>query len=135
MGHLLRLSAAVCGVLATAASASEVWVVTDQQHSVRAPSGVRIIDLDAPRTIQRELFAHLPPDPTQAAAIAKQRLKQGGPELQERLAAAYQAVADAWRLGVSKIPAVIVDKRFVVYGEPDVERAVSWIEDYRRTHP
>lgn len=136
MSLSLRFFAAVCGsALASAACASDVWIVTDQQHPVRVPPGVRLIALDAPVRIQRELFANLPHDPIQATAIAKQRLRQGGPELQQRLAAAYQAVADAWKLGVSKVPAVIVDKRFVVYGEPNVERAVSWIEDYRRTLP
>jgi integrating conjugative element protein (TIGR03757 family) len=119
--------------IATSAGASEVWVVTDHQHSVKSGPGVRVIELDAPARIQRELAAQLPPDPKRAAAIVQQRLKQGGVELHRRMAAAYQGVTDAWRLGITKIPAVVVDQRYVVYGESDVSRAVAWIEKYRRT--
>jgi len=136
MRYLFQLLITACGCwLAVAASAAEIWVVTDQEHPVRASVGVRIIELDAPQKLQRELFGRLPRDSIEATAIAKRRLQEAGPKLQQRMAVAYEAVADALRLGVTKVPAVIVDKRFVVYGEPDVERALSWIEDYRRSHP
>jgi integrating conjugative element protein (TIGR03757 family) len=98
-------------------------------------AGVRVIELDAPLRLQRKLSAQLPADPTRAAVLAQRRLQQGGPDLQRRLAAAYQGVVDAWQLGITKVPAVIVDQRYVVYGESNVARAVSWIETYRRTHP
>ncbi|NQD96830.1 DUF1525 domain-containing protein, partial [Pseudomonas sp. CrR25] len=42
---------------------------------------------------------------------------------------------DAWSLGVTTIPAVIVDHRYVVYGEPDVAKAAALIEAHRRTQP
>ena len=38
-------------------------------------------------------------------------------------------------LGIAKIPAVVVDRRYVVYGEPDVSRAVARINAYRSTQP
>jgi integrating conjugative element protein (TIGR03757 family) len=133
---LRRLLAALCFcAIAMSASASDVWVVTDQQHPVKTTAGVRVIELDAPSRIQRELSAQLPPDPQRAAALVQQRLQHGGPDLQRRLTAAYQGVVDAWQLGVTKVPAVVVDQRYVVYGESNVARAVSWIETYRRTHP
>ena len=52
-----------------------------------------------------------------------------------RIGHAYQGVADAWGLGITKIPAVVVDHRYVVYGEPDVARAVARINAYRSTQP
>ena len=52
-----------------------------------------------------------------------------------RIGHAYQGVADAWGLGIAKIPAVVVDRRYVVYGEPDVPRAVARINAYRSTQP
>lgn len=129
----------ICGCVlfrAAGASAAEVWIVTDHQHPVSASRDVRVIELDAPiLIIKHELSAQLPPDPQRAAAIVQQRLKEGGPELQRRMAAAYQGVTDAWRLRVTKIPAVIVDQRYVVYGESNVPRAIAWIQEYRRTHP
>ncbi|HEP9542705.1 TPA: DUF1525 domain-containing protein, partial [Pseudomonas aeruginosa] len=54
---------------------------------------------------------------------------------QRSLASAYQGVADAWGLGVAKVPAVVVDRRYVIYGEPDVALALSRIARYRREQP
>ncbi|MDQ4284031.1 TIGR03757 family integrating conjugative element protein, partial [Pseudomonas aeruginosa] len=85
--------------------------------------------------IEAELSAELPTDPEQATAIVKRRLSSGGADLQRRIASAYQGVTDAWSLGVTSLPAVVVDQRYVVYGEPDVARAIARIEQHRRTQP
>ena len=111
-------------------------VVTDRHHPMRVRSTVRVIELDAAeRLVESQLEVQLPADPQQAATIARQRLKNGGAALQKRLALAYQSVVEAWSLGITKIPAVVVDRKFVVYGEPDVNRAVSLIEQYGSTQP
>ena len=102
---------------------------------VQAPPGVQVIELDQAARIEVELAAHLPADPQQAAALVRQRLHDGGEALQRRIGHAYQGVADAWGLGIAKIPAVVVDRRYVVYGEPDVPRAVARINAYRSTQP
>ena len=116
--------------------AADVLVVTDRHHPMRVRSTVRVIELDAAeRLVESQLEAQLPADPQQAATIARQRLKNGGAALQKRLALAYQSVVEAWSLGITKIPAVVVDRKFVVYGEPDVNRAVSLIEQYGSTQP
>lgn len=117
-------------------SAADVLVITDRQHPIKARSTIRVIELDAAeRLVDSQLEAHLPADPQQAAAIARQRLKNGDAVLQKRLALACQSVVEAWGLGVTKVPAVVVDRRYVVYGEPDVDHAVSLIEQYRSTQP
>ncbi|HBX55743.1 TIGR03757 family integrating conjugative element protein [Pseudomonas sp. UBA2684] len=129
-------AAALCAVLlGPQAQAADILVVTDGQHPVQAASGARLIELDQPARLQAELSAHLPADPSRGATLVQQRLKSGGLELQQRLGAAYQGVVDAWSLGVTTIPAVIVDHRYVVYGEPDVAKAVALIEAHRRTQP
>jgi integrating conjugative element protein (TIGR03757 family) len=121
---LLFLASSALPVLA------EVLVVTDRRHPVRANPDARVIELDRAARIEAELSAGLPADPEQAADIARQRLQD--PELARRLQSAYQDIAEARSLNVAKIPAVIVDRRFVVYGDPDVSRAVARIETYRR---
>jgi integrating conjugative element protein (TIGR03757 family) len=123
-----------CSVFATTATASDIWVIIDRQHPVTGTYD-RLIELDAPDRIKAEFAADLPPDPTRSAAIVQQRLKQDGGKLQQRLAGAYQGVVDAWRLGITKIPAVVIDRRYVIYGEIDVNQAVSHIEAYRRRQP
>lgn len=134
----LRLwpAAVLCGlVVAADAMAADIRVFTDRNHAVEAPAGVRVVELDAPSRIEAELAANLPADPAHAAAIVQRRLKDGGADLQRRLANAYQGVTDAWSLGVTRIPAVVVDQRYVIYGERDVTRALARIEEYRRTQP
>ncbi|ACL73935.1 MAG: TIGR03757 family integrating conjugative element protein [Gammaproteobacteria bacterium] len=117
------------------AEAADVRVFTDRHHAVEAPVGIHVVKLDAPARIEAELAVNLPADPAQAAVIVRQRLQDGGTPLQQRLADAYQGVTDAWSLGITRIPAVVVDRRYVVYGETDVSRALARIEEYRRTQP
>ena len=131
----LALWVVVSSVFSTAAAAAEVLVITDSGHPVQVAAGTRVIELDLPARIEAELAAGLPTDPTQAAAIVQQRLREGGQDLQRRIGRAYQDVTQAWGLGIAKVPAVVVDRRYVVYGEPDVARAAARIETYRRTQP
>jgi integrating conjugative element protein (TIGR03757 family) len=118
------------------ASAQEVWFITDAQH---LPQGThqpaRLIELDAPQRIEAELAATLPTDPQQAASVVRQRLQAGGVRLQQRMQTAYQGVVDAWSLGIATIPAVVVDRRYVIYGESNVDQAMARIAQYRRASP
>ncbi|MGQ3179861.1 MAG: TIGR03757 family integrating conjugative element protein [Blastomonas fulva] len=115
--------------------AADVVVVTDSRHPVKTMGGERLIELDEGPRIEAALSAQLPAHPEQATAIVKRRLNNGGADLQRRIASAYQGVADAWSLGVTSIPAVVVDQRYVVYGEPDVARAVARIAQHRSPQP
>lgn len=122
-------------LLGPSAWADDVIVVTDSHHPVQASVGVRVIELDLPARIEAEIATDLPNDPDKATTLVRQRLRDGGDALQRRIGHAYQGVADAWGLGIAKIPAVVVDRRYVVYGEPDVPRAVARINAYRSTQP
>lgn len=130
------LATALCtALLGPLAQAKNILVVTDSQHPVPATRGVRVIELDQPARIKAELGAHLPADPTRSTALVQRRLKDGGNFLQTRLGTAYQGVVDAWSLGITTIPAVVVNQRYVVYGEPDVAKAVALIKAHQRTQP
>ena len=98
-------------VFSPATFAADVVVVTDSRHPVKTMGGERLIELGETPRIEAELSANLPADPERAAAIVRQRLKQGGTDLQRRIGTAYQGVTDAWSLGVTTIPAVVVDQR------------------------
>jgi len=134
LGRAVALPAALA-VFSPATFAADVVVVTDSRHPVKTMGGERLIELDEAHRIEAELSAQLPADPEQATAIVKRRLSQGGADLQRRIATEYQGVADAWSLGITTIPAVVVDQRYVVYGEPDVARAIARIEQHRRAEP
>ena len=140
LGHQLAGGIAHVGgllllLLSQTATATEVLVVTDSRHPVHAVAGARVIELDRPGRIEAELAAGLPANPEKATAIVQRRLHDGGAELQRRMKASYQDVAEAWGLGIAKVPAVVLDRRYVVYGDPDVGRAVARIDARRRTQP
>lgn len=129
---LLGLALLVSG----AASAQEVWVVTDSSHRVTGKATVhRLIELDMPQHFEAELAAQLPSDPQRAAVLVQQRLKQGGQPLQKRMRDAHQGVADAWSLGITTLPAVVVDQRYVVYGESDLDKALARVAQHRKDKP
>lgn len=122
----------LCATLAcNSARARDIRVFTDHQHPVTAPAGVQVVELDLPARLEAELNAQLPTDQGRSGEVVRQRLAQGGAAFQRRSAAAYQGVVEAWQLGVTRLPAVVVDQRYVVYGEPDVTRAVARIDAYR----
>ncbi|KII96722.2 TIGR03757 family integrating conjugative element protein [Xanthomonas citri pv. fuscans] len=116
--------------------AQEVWVITDSKHSVTGNATVdRRIELDKAQQLEIELSVRLPSDPQHAAALVQQRLERGGPTLQQHLRSAYQDVIDAWSLGIATLPAVLVDQSYVVYGEPNLDKALARVAQYRRKTP
>ncbi|MFT3803452.1 MAG: TIGR03757 family integrating conjugative element protein [Burkholderiaceae bacterium] len=130
----IALLAAFTGHAAAQANDALI-VVTDSRHPVQTPAGARVILLDQAARIEAELAADLPNDPARSTALVQQRLKDGGAPLQRRLATAYQGVVDAWSLGITTIPAVVADQRYVVYGEPDAAKAAARIVAHRRSQP
>lgn len=114
------------------AQAADIKAFTTRTVPLSAPANVAVVYLDDADAIEAQLSADLPSNQDSAEAIARHRLQDGGHTLQRELASAWQGVADAWSLGITTLPAVVVDRRFVVYGEPDVDKAVARIEAYRR---
>lgn len=115
-----------------AAALAEALVYTDKAHTVSAAIDARVVLLDRQHHLETDLSRDLPPDPQLAAAIIHGRLSSpSGKRLQSDLAKAQQALTDAWSMGIEKIPAVVVDRRYVVYGEPDVAKALDLINRAR----
>ncbi|WP_176464789.1 TIGR03757 family integrating conjugative element protein [Pseudomonas fragi] len=111
---------------------AETLVFTVKLHPISSATGARLVLLDQQHHLETELSRALPSDPQQAAAIIQNRLNSpSGKRLQSDLAKAQQALTDAWSLGIEKIPAVVVDRRYVVYGEPDVAKALELINRAR----
>lgn len=112
----------------TTITQAQTWVITAQAHPIISPGPARIILLDQQQHLESELSRALPTDPHQAAAVIQNRLNTpSGKRSQADLAKAQQDLTDAWSIGITKIPAVVVDRRYVVYGEPDVAKALALI--------
>lgn len=128
--RILALNASL--LISHSALASSVVIITDGVSPVGTADGTRSIILDLPASLEFELSTNLPPDPAKAQSIIQQRLT---PDLTARMTKAHQDVADAWSMGVTKIPAVVVDQKYVVYGETNVQRALDRIQAYREANP
>ncbi|TVT82086.1 TIGR03757 family integrating conjugative element protein [Pseudomonas sp. H3(2019)] len=110
----------------------ETWVITDKAHPIVAVAGTRVIQLDAQQRLEEQLSKSLPVDPRQASEAVRRFLAStAGKQLQNDLAKAQQDATDAWSIGIEKLPAVVVDRRYVVYGEPDAATATRLIERAR----
>ena len=114
------------------AGAGEVVAFTLSSMPLRASGGAAVHVLDA-RDGHAEAFgADLPGDPERALAEARRRMETpAGRAALARIAAAAAGNALAGRLGIEKLPAVVVDGRYVVYGVRDVARAVERVEAWR----
>ena len=103
-----------------ASFAADVVIITDSRHPVRTMGGEQPIELDEAPRIEAELSAALPADPGQATAIVKRRLSQGALTSSVASPPNTRALPTHGASGITTIPAVVVDQRYVVYGEPDV---------------
>jgi integrating conjugative element protein (TIGR03757 family) len=136
LSRLRPLPLAACIAWSGLAAAQDVLVVTDTKQAISGEhKPTRVIELNAPQRIEAELTAGLPANPQKAALMVRQRFSEGGAALQQRMQRAYQGVTDAWSLGITTIPAVVVDGRYVLYGEPNIDHALARIAQYRKEHP
>ena len=125
---------AIALLCACAFAQGETWVFTDHAHLVTNTADHRVIFLDEQQRLEEHLTSKLPPDPTKAASTIQIYLaSREGTRFQHELTQAQQGITDAWSLGVEKIPAVVVDRRYVVYGESDVAKASALIDKARST--
>ncbi|PPV09784.1 TIGR03757 family integrating conjugative element protein [Xanthomonas axonopodis pv. vasculorum] len=128
-----RTTAMLALLFLTSTAGAEVRVFTDSAHPVSAPADVVVTEMDAPARLTAVLGKDLPSDPIQAEGIMRRRLANDAE--QARIAQAYQGVADAYSAGIAKLPAVLVDGRYVVYGESQVSNALTRIATYRKAQP
>ncbi|MDR2688450.1 MAG: TIGR03757 family integrating conjugative element protein [Azoarcus sp.] len=133
MSHRLLFFVFTCA-FAAHVQAADIRVYTDHSITLQYTKGAQIVFLDAPRRLEQDLSAALPADPKHAEAMARKRL-QTGANLQRALANAWQGVTDAWARKITHLPAVVVDGRYVVYGEPDVAKAAARIAAFRSHKP
>lgn len=140
LSHQLRLCAVLSSLYLLAwgqAAAAGVEVFTTAgEPVVNVPASAAVVELDAPARLDARLSQDLPADPSRAKQMLQSRMND--PEWRRTLQSyvqLYQGVARAWMLGIEKVPAVVVDSQYVVYGEADVRRALEEIEQARGNQP
>ncbi|EAW1960717.1 TIGR03757 family integrating conjugative element protein [Salmonella enterica subsp. enterica] len=118
------------GVAVQAPAATVVY--TDSHHPPLNAASAQVVYLDAPDTVQYQIFGELPADPVQAEQVAKTLIQSPGwQQKQQQIGQAYQGVLQAYSLKLAKYPAVVFDDRYVVYGTADVALAEARLAEYQ----
>ncbi|MGL4724663.1 MAG: TIGR03757 family integrating conjugative element protein [Scandinavium sp.] len=112
--------------------AQTVIYTTADRPVVHPEPGVEVQLLENVDTLSQSLFPPLSSSPAKAEVQVRLRMQQTDWHAQEaRLTRAYQALLDARIVGITKVPAVVFDDHFVVYGITDVALAQLKLDAWR----
>lgn len=93
---------------------------------------VQVFMLDEAQRLEQALFPSLAGNEQQAEQQARQRMQQPDwKSVEARLSGAYQSLVTAWSLGVEKVPAVVIDGRYVVYGTTNIRLAQQKLNEWQ----
>lgn len=129
----MRPSKFLLSLLVVAVQAPAATVLyTDSHHPPSNAVSAQVVYLDAPDTVQRQIFGELPADPAQAEQVAKTIIQSPDwQQKQQQIGQAYQGVLQAYSLKLAKYPAVVFDDRYVVYGTADVALAEAHLAEFQ----
>ncbi len=132
-----QVLALLCGITVSAVAQEapeSVWVFTTQRLPAlqRLDLATEVFVLDTIEKPLKNLSFQNPKNETAARqhAMAVIRSSEGQAVLAQ-LKTHAQAVAIAWQSGIAKLPAVLIDGNYVVYGEYDVQVAIDRITRFR----
>ncbi|ECU9386564.1 TIGR03757 family integrating conjugative element protein [Salmonella enterica subsp. enterica serovar Newport] len=116
-------------------SPAQTVIYTTAHYPVKdLPPGVVVQTLEEVSELEQAAFPALSPDPKQAERQARLRMQQPDWKTQEaHLTRAYQALLDAYTLGLEKVPAVVFDDRYVVYGTTELALAQQKLDAWRES--
>lgn len=120
-----RLPLFIASLALAGQACADVVLYTDRHHPpLDNDPQISVVWLDAPDTVQQQIFGNLAIEPDKAGRQAK-ALPQSPHWVrqQEQIVNAWQGVLKAWQLGIQKVPAVVFDDKDVVYGTTDVRQA------------
>ena len=95
---------------------------------------VRVHVLDGIELLEDELSHGLSAQPEQAKRQALKRLQRLSKETQTQLEHTAKGVALAIEFGINRYPAIVFNKKQVVYGVTDLSRAVSYYHSWQTRH-
>ena len=115
-------------MLALAEAEPDVRVFTTSFLTVRDPSALATVTyrLDEVDLALAGLGASLPNNFTQAESEARQRLNSPrGAAAMKRMQGAFEGLVVAWSHGVERLPAILINDRYLIYGVRDVDEALQ----------
>ena len=124
-----RVAAVLIALLTVPTAYAEDVVVFSTSFQTIKPSeqvAATIYQLDVPEQVLGKLGEGLPNTLAQAQAVALDRLASpDGQAMVERLKNGFGGVVQAWSHKIEKLPAILIDDRYVVYGVYDVDQALA----------
>lgn len=116
---------------AMAESVQDVVVFTTSAYSITDPQQrvTTVYELDATLHSLSALGKGLPRDPRLAYAEVLRRLNDD--HWRGRFVAvqhALEGVSEAWMHNITRLPAVLVNDRYLIYGVTDIDHALSYVE-------
>lgn len=107
------------------AVAASVEVFTVSTVPVSAPNSVRVHVLDGLTLVKQRLSAGLPNRPEAATELLEARVKTEGVALRRQVLAAVESMQRARALKIDRVPAVVIDGKYIVYGLPSVQESLA----------
>jgi integrating conjugative element protein (TIGR03757 family) len=129
--RLLTSLAASIWAASPVGAQEQVEVFQLAAQDVRGAEGATVFYVDAVERLAASLSAGLPADPAQAAALARRRFDALSQADRQAASAGAEALALATQYGLTKVPAIVFDRRAVVYGVLDVDEARSLYRAWR----
>lgn len=113
-----------------------VFYSSDKSQVKNAPKHALIYDVTQTAKLERKMQSLLPNSKglKNTRLIFQKKLKSN-PQMKKivkDIANSYEWLSVASSLGVAKIPAVIIDSQYVVYGEHNVKKAIALVDRYKR---
>jgi integrating conjugative element protein (TIGR03757 family) len=92
----------------------------------------QIFQLDEIQLLEQRLSHTLSANPKQAVIEAKQLIKNGSIDKHDpQWLNAITGLTKAWALGIEKVPAVVFDDHYVVYGTTDIALASKKFAEFK----
>ena len=136
MRHHFFLSVPVLLLTSTAVLAQAVIYTTPDHPVVNPDPGVVVQVLEDVSSLEQQLFPPLSDVPAEAERQARVRMLQPDWKTQEaHLSRAWQVLLDAYTTGITKVPAVVFDDQYVVYGTTDITLAQTKLDAWREAQP
>lgn len=103
---------------------AETVVYTSHKYPVNHTDNISVVYIDAHEQYQDKVFNGLSSDPTIAEKQVKEIFKSSDWKSHEQqVIELSRGMIKAWELKLQKIPAIVFDDKFVVYGSTDIKYA------------
>lgn len=122
--------------ISSIAETKDIIIFTTADYPItQLAANISVYYLDVPEKLTSETFSSLPADSKSAEQQARKIMSSSEWQQQDAaLRESFKGVIKAWSLGIEKVPAIVMEGRFVVYGTTNVEVAREKLKQFQGGH-